>query len=73
MVAPLYWRASMFVLRSLPTFVLILWLFFEGFQGPPPLTFKGNRKSKGATWLGATVSEEPRGLGASIGLVLTLV
>lgn len=47
MVAPLYWRASMFVLRSLPTFVLILWLFLKDSRDPP-LTFKGNRKSKGA-------------------------
>lgn len=43
-VAPLYWHAALFVLRSLPTFVLSLGLFLKDSRAP--LTF--NRKSKRA-------------------------
>lgn len=38
--------SSLFALRSLPTFVLILWLFLKDSRAL--LTFKGNGKSKSA-------------------------
>lgn len=70
-VAPLYWHAVLFVLRSLPTFVLSLGLFLKDSR-PPPLPSTGNPRGP-RTWLGATVSKELRALGTCIGLVRSLV
>lgn len=72
-MAPLYWQAALFVLGSLPTFVLSLGLFLkDSIPHPLPLEATGNPRGPRA-WLGATVSKALRALGASIELVQSLV